>query len=152
MAIPNIPGQLTIAQNTQFNGTDQEFIRANTEETVFASASRTATVTSGDLTNYNHRGAIFFLDNTSLPASGSTTVALVLQLKDPTSGKYVEVFRSQQHSATVSTTAITIYPGITSGSDAASLSLPRTFRILAAVSAGATSKVAIFSIGMSLIK
>lgn len=149
MAIPNVPGQLTLNQNLQFNGTDHEFVRANFDQTVRASGTASATVTSADITNYNFSGAVFFLDITSVPASGSATVSLSIQGKDPTSGKYTTLFTSAQVSA--GTTAVMLHPGISASANGMSLILPRTFRVQSNVSAGATSKDVVFSVGMSFI-
>jgi len=151
MSIPNVQGQLVLSQDLQFNGTDHEFIRANIEDTVRVSGTASATVTSADITNFNFSGAIFFLDITSLPASGSTTVALAIQAKDPTSGKYATLFTSAQVSA-VGTTAVMIYPGLSSSANGTTGILPRTFRIQSNVSAGATSKAAVFSVGMAFLR
>lgn len=150
MALPNLPGQVVLAQSLQFNGTDQELVRANNEQTVFASQQASATITSADITNFNCSGAIFYLDITSVPASGSATVALIIQGKDPTSLKYANIFTSAQVSA--GTTAVMIYPGLSSSANGITNILPRTFRVLAAVSAGATNKNVVFSVGMSFLK
>lgn len=154
MALPNIPGQITLSQNTEFNNVDQELVRANFDDTVRASGTASATVTSADITNFGFTGATFYLNVTSVPGSGSATVALVLQGKDPVSGLYAEMFRSSQFSA--GTIAIQVGPGLgdgaLSGTVRASLALPRTFRVLSAVSAGATSKDVVFSVGISYTK
>lgn len=150
MAVPNVPGNLTLAQDLQFNGTDHEFVRANLEQTVRASGTASATVTSADLTNFNFSGAVFFLDITAVPGSGSATVSLSIQGKDPTSGKYATLFTSAQVSA--GTTAVMIYPGLSSSANGTTGILPRTFRVQSNVSAGATSKDVVFSVGMSFLR
>ncbi|QGH72709.1 MAG: hypothetical protein [Podoviridae sp. ctQNx1] len=146
-AAPLITGGL----NYQYNDTNWDPVVNNLEQTVLAAGTRSATVTSGDLTNLNNSGAVFFLDITSLPASGSTTVALIIQGKDFTSSRYVTLFTSAQISAS-GTTAVSFHPGVSSGSNSVPMVLPRTFRVLAAVSAGATSKDVVFSVGMSFVR
>jgi len=150
MALPNVPGQLTLAQELQFNGADHEFVRANIEQTIRASGTASATVTSADITNFNATGAIFFVDITSVPGSGSATVSLTIQAKDPASGNYTNMVAFGALSA--GTTSMFMYPGATSGSFAANLALPRTFRALSRVSAGATSKDVVFSVGMAFLR
>ena len=150
MSIPNLPGQLTLSQSLQFNGTDHELVRANTEQTVRASGTASATVQSSDITNFNFSGAIFFLDITSVPGSGSATVSLTIQGKDPVSGNYANLFTSAQVSA--GTTAVMFYPGISSSANGTTGILPRTFRVQSNVSAGATSKDVVFSVGMSFLR
>ena len=44
------------------------------------------------------------------------------------------------------------HPGISASANGAAGILPRTFRIQSNVSAGATSKVAIFSVGMTFVR
>lgn len=150
MAIPNVPGQLTLNQNLQFNGADHEFVYANLEQTVRAAATASATVTSADITNYNFSGAIFYLDIASVPASGSATVSLTIQGKDPVTGNYASLFTSAQVSA--GTTAVMIYPGLSSSANGTTGILPRTFRVQSNVSAGATNKNVVFSVGMSFLR
>lgn len=149
-------GQIVTALNLNFNNVDQEFVRTNFDETtaIRTSGTASATVTSSDITNFGFTGAVFYLDITAVPGSGSATVAIVIQGKDPVTSKYAEMFRSTQFSA--GTTAIMVGKGLgdgaLSGTMRASLALPRTFRILSAVSAGATSKDVVFSVGMSWVK
>ena len=148
----NIPADVAGNWGTdlQYNGSTFETVRANFEQTVLSSATRSATVTSADLTNFNFAGAVFFLNVTSVPGSGSAMVSLVIQGKDPVSGNYVNLFTGG--SASTGTVTVMYHPGISASANGVAGILPRTFRVLGAVSAGATSKDVVFSVGMSFVK
>lgn len=150
---PRIPNGAPDKPNLQYNSNADtfEFTRGNVNGgEIFASAVRSATVTSVALTNLNHRGATFFVNITAVPGSGSATVAVVVQGQDPVSLGWLELGRSQDRSASF---AVTFYPGGISDSatNRVSMALPRDIRVLGAVSAGATSKDVTFSIGMEWI-
>lgn len=133
----------------KYNGTSFEYERTITTLEVFESAIRSATATSTDIDNQGFSGAQFYLNITSVPGSGSATVALIIQGRDPVSGNYVNMFTSQQVSA--GTTLVQLCPAISASANGLATALPRTFRVLAAVSAGATSKDVVFSVGMSFV-
>lgn len=140
---------ITGALNFGYDGAGYEAIRNNINGgTVLASAVRSATITSAALTNTNWRGATFYVNITAVPASGSATVAVVVQGQDPVGLGWFELGRSGQFSASF---AATFYPGVTSGTQTVPIVLPRDVRILGAVSAGATSKDVTFSIGVEWI-
>lgn len=112
-----------------FNGATFDRMRGNVEGTALASAARTATTNGPDITNYNNRGIIFFLNITAAP--GIDTILLSAQARDPISGNYAPFnIAWTAQSATGLTlyvinppvTATAIYAGTTSGP------LPRTFR------------------------
>lgn len=110
-----------------YNGTTFDRQRNNTEETILASAARTATTNSADFTNYNSKGAQFIVDVTAIAATPSITVNI--QGKDPVSSNYYTLLTSVAIS-TVSTTILKVYPGIGAvANSAASDILPRTFRV-----------------------
>lgn len=64
-------GNVLVA-DTAYNETSQDKWRNNTQATIFASAARTAAATSGTLTNYNARGAMFHIRVTA--KAGATTL------------------------------------------------------------------------------
>ena len=128
-----------------------QFAKTNFTQTVLASATRSATATSSAFVNLAFSGAVFFLNITSVPGSGSAMVSLVIQGQDPVSLNWAALATGGSASA-VGTTAFTIYPGVTSGAASVPMTLPKKFRVMAAVSAGATSKDVVFSIGMSFVK
>ena len=110
-----------------YNGTGADRVRNNTEATVLSSAARAGTVNSSDQTNYNGRGAIFWLNISAAP--GADTVTMKIQWKDPVSGTYSDIIASVAISAT-GLTVMRVYPGITaSANSAASMVLPRTYRV-----------------------
>lgn len=109
------------------NGTTLDSPRNNAESTALASAARTATVNSSDLTNYNGRGCHVVIDVTAIVATPSLVVKI--QGKDALSGKYYDILVATAITAT-GTTVLKVYPGITPTAGAsASDMLPRTFRV-----------------------
>jgi hypothetical protein len=114
-----------------FNESSWDRFRGNVEATLLASAARTATTTSGDQTNYNHRGLILVVDVTARAAA--TTLTPLLQVKDPVSGTYDLMW---QAAAAIDSADATItyylYPGAGTSADfteEADLALPRTWRL-----------------------
>lgn len=94
--------------------------RGNENQTIFASAVRTATVTSGDFTNYNTRGLIIYWNITAVGAAAS--LAFFIDGKD-TFGVYTPLVTNVQ--TTVGAKLVVIYPGSASGN----IVLPRIWRI-----------------------
>ena len=114
-----------------FNGANFDRQRNNTNNTLLASAARTAAINSADFVNYNARGIHIITDISALTATGQITVTL--EGKDPISGNYYDLLIG----ATLTTTGTSIlklYPGITASANAsASDILPRDFRVSVAV-------------------
>ena len=79
-------------------------------ETVFASAARTATANSADISSRGYAGGIFFV-NVSAVSGTSPSMTLNIQHKDPLSGQYKTIGSSAAITAT-GTTMLVIYPGI----------------------------------------
>lgn len=98
---------------------------------VTISAQAPATLNQPDQVNEAHRGLKVAIDITAIGASTNLTVTI--QGKDKVSGKYYTVLVSAVLAA-VSTTVLTVYPGITTTANvAASDVLPGTWRIQAVV-------------------
>ena len=111
----------------RFNGTSWDRSRGNTDITALASAARTATLNSGDLTNYNGRGLHVVLDVTN---AGTGSITLTIQAKDALSGQYYTLLAGAAVT-TVSTNVYKVFPGATAVANAAANDiLPRTYRIL----------------------
>lgn len=110
-----------------FNETSFDAVRNNTEETILASAARTATVNSADFTNYNAKGLHVIVNVSALTATPSITP--IIQGKDPISGTYYDILEGLP----ITTTGINIlkvYPGISAFvNQSASDILPRTYRV-----------------------
>ena len=79
------------------------------EGVLFASAARTATVTSDDVSVVSGSGVVVVLDVT---AGATLSLVTTIQRKDQASGKYVTVFTSAAVTG-VSTNTYKIHPGIT---------------------------------------
>lgn len=115
-------------------------------EPIFASAARTATVASADITNRGGRGAVIVIDVTA--AADTPSVVFTVQGKDDLSGKYYTMLASAAITAT-GTTVLRIFPGMTAAANvAANDVLPRTWRVNA-VHADADSIT--YSVGASII-
>jgi hypothetical protein len=95
--------------------------------TLLASAARTATHSTADVTNQGHRGLHLVIDATA--AAATPSVVFTIQGKDEVSGQYYTILASAAVTG-VSTTVLKVYPGITV---AANLSvadvLPRVWRL-----------------------
>ena len=129
---------LVYNQNALFNGTAWDKVRNNVEATVFASAARTTTTNSADQTNFNRRGARFFLSVTA--ASGTTpTLNVKIQTKDSIAGDYVDLPGAAFTEKTgVTNDELTVYPGIAeTANETVSDVLSRTWRAVATI-AGTT--------------
>ncbi len=120
--------------------------RNNTTQTILASAARTASTDSADFTNYNARGAHFYVDVTAV--TGSPSIEVKIQSKDPVSGGYYNLLVSTAITA-VSVNILKIYPGIGAVANAsASDILPRIYRV-SVTHANADSIT--YSVGASLV-
>ncbi|MBX6361930.1 MAG: hypothetical protein IRZ03_17865 [Acidobacterium ailaaui] len=110
-----------------FNGASFDRQRGNVDGLLLIQASgATTTQVSQDQTNYNARGGIFVLDVTNI---GSGSITLVIQGKDPVSGKYYTIL-SGAAVTTNSTIVYRVYPGLTATANAtANDLLPRTWRV-----------------------
>jgi hypothetical protein len=115
------------------------------EGTVFASAARTATVTSADITATAGQGVVVVLDVT---AGSTLSLTVAIQRKDVASGKYVTVLTGAAVTG-VSTNTYKVYPGLTA---AANLTvndvITGTFRVVV-THGNATS--ATYSVGYALV-
>lgn len=110
-----------------FNGTTWDRTRGNVDVTGLASAARTTTTNSGDLTNYNGKGLHVVVDVTS---AGTGSITITIQGKDAVSGQYYTLLAGAAIT-TVSTNVYRVYPGLTASANAvASDILPRTYRLL----------------------
>lgn len=107
---------------------------ANRGGTIYESAVRAATVTSGDVANDVYRGIHLIVDVTAVP--GGDTITPKIQGKDVTSGKYYDILVGAAISST-GTNVLKVYPGIgASANAAASDMLPRVWRVVVTHSAG----------------
>lgn len=137
-----------------YNESSYETLRTNIGVTLRAAATASANVTLGAITNINARGGIFFFDIASFPGSASTTLALKVQMVDPTSGKTAVIAAGVARSATGMTTLV-IYPDTLSAVSATKVtnfSLPRTVQCYVSQSSGATSKDVVWSIGFASLR
>ena len=109
-------------------------LRANTDNISLISATGvTATQTSADMTNYNGKGAHFWMNITAITAG---SVAMLVRGKDLVSGQYLNILTQAVQAAT-GFTAIEVGPGITATANvSAATQLPRTYDVQALVVTG----------------
>ncbi len=101
--------------------------RNNHEVTALASAARTASVDSSDLTNYNARGVIVTIDVTAVVDTPS--MVLTIQGKSSLGSDYSDILASAAITG-AGVTRMIVYPGVTPAANAAvSQPLPRLWRV-----------------------
>jgi len=134
-----------------FNETNFDRWRNNTEKTVLALAARTSSGNSADQTNYNAKGAIFYLNITAVSGT-APTLDVIVQVKDPTSGIYSPIVAFPQQTS-AATKKVIVYPGATDVDlkfdDENDVALPRTYRVRYVI--GGTNPSFTFSVGVSHI-
>lgn len=127
----NVWAQRVMSNPYLYNESNWDRNRGNTEATALASAARTASTNSSDLTNYNAKGAIITLDVTVDPG-GAETLQLLVQHKDSVASSY-EILLDDGANATPGRRTVIIYPGVgAAGNDvttAVGYPLPRTWRV-----------------------
>lgn len=133
--------------NQLFNNATWDRERGNYEETVLASAARTASINSADLVNYNARGIIVVIDATAITATPS--IVATIKGKDTLSGKYNTILASAAITA-VSTTVLKVGPALTAAANlVANDLLPRIWRV--EIAAGDADSIT-YSIGANYIR
>lgn len=101
--------------------------RNNHEVTALASAARTASTNSSNLTNYNARGVVVVIDVTAIVAAPSITVTI--KGRDTLSGQFSTILASAAITA-VGTTKLVVYPGVAAAANSkADEPLPRVWRV-----------------------
>lgn len=124
----------------------------NTYTTVFPSAARTATATSGNIRGGRALGAIFTLYVSA--ASGTTpTLDVKVQAQDPASRQWYDIpgaAFAQQVAATTAPLDLVLYPGVVATANRSVLQpARRTMRVVATI--GGTSPSFTFSVGCQLL-
>jgi hypothetical protein len=101
------------------------------------------TVNTADFTNPRSRGLQLIIDITAI--TGTPTLTVTIQGKDPVSGKYYALLVSTALNA-VATTVLRVYPGLTASNNlVASDIVPSTWRVSYVVAGGTpvvTAKIA----------
>lgn len=120
------------------------------DKVILASAARTVTFNSDDQPNIEGKGLAVFLDITAV-AGTAPTLDVKVQLKDPASGKYVDLTDAAfaQKTAT-GTDVLIIYPGVaTLANKRISALITGMWRLVATIAGTAPSFT--FSVGASVI-
>ena len=146
---PSVPSHVPEGSRLNYNETTFDLTRNNTAIILRANATASASVAITD-TNYNARGVLVYFNINTLPASGSTTLALKIQSVNPVTGDFFTILSGAARSAS-GTTVMMIGPGISASALGVAANLPRDLRYLVSQSSGATSKDVTFSIGLHYI-
>lgn len=144
-------GQVVTALNLQFNGTDQEFVRANVSETLLAAGTSLSASTAIPLTLTNARGLMAIMNiTTAFPASASLTYVLKIRAIDPASSATVVLGATAARSAS-GVSSLMIYPGIAASAGAnaqVNVSVPRRVEVAVSMSAAVASTNIALSLGV----
>lgn len=133
------------AQGWAYNENYDDRWRNNTQVPLLTSASRTATNSTPDQTNYNACGLHVVLDVT---VAGTGSITLEIDEKDPTSGKYIPILTGVAVTS-VSTTVYKVFPGATAvANSVANDIVPRTYRVTVTHN---NSNAITYSVGASLV-
>jgi hypothetical protein len=133
------------AANLAYNGATWDRQRNNVDVTLLASASRTTTQTSADITTYNAAGIHVVLDMTVV-GTGSVTVSI--NGKDSVSGKFYTILAGAAVT-TNSTNVYKIFPGATvTANVSANDHLPRVIQIVVTAN---NANAATYSVGYCLL-
>lgn len=142
----NSSGILAVVPMLADNAGAYNYARNNIEATLLASAARTATAASADITNYNARGGHLVLNVTAIGSTSS--IVPTVQGKDALSAAYYPILPGPTIAAT-GTYPLRVYPAITSTTNLyANDVLPRTWRVNVV---HANVDTITYSIGYSLI-
>lgn len=105
--------------------------------TALASAVRAASTQSADFTNNGYKGIILHLNVSAVP--GTDTITPTIDVKDPISGNYKQIYSLGSALSTTGYRAYEIYPGAPSSgawTAVASGVIPHTWRVNVTHSAG----------------
>ena len=114
------------------NGVSVDRLRNNEEATALASAARTASVASADLTLHNARGLVLMVNVSAIADTPSITP--YLQSKDPVSGLYFTVWTAASPLTAVATSAYLFVVGLLAAAagsytQAVNIQVGRTIRV-----------------------
>jgi len=115
------------------------------EGVAFASAARTVTASSADITNNYGKGIVIVFDVTAVATSD---IKMKIEGKDPASGKYYTILESASVTTAV-TNVYKVHPSLTAAANSVANDIvPKTFRItMTHANANSTT----YSVGYSLI-
>lgn len=138
-----------LEQSTPGGSLHYQVTRLFDDTSAVASAARTANGQSADLSNVAHKGVSLILDITVV--SGTPTLDVKLQAKDPISGAYVDIPGAAFAQKTgAGTSMLLVYPGVAETANAeVSTVIPRTWRIAWTIGGGTPSLT--FSVGLTYL-
>jgi hypothetical protein len=122
-------------------------LRVNHEVTALSSAARTTNASSGDLTNYNHRGVVILIDVTLVPGAAPSLV-FTIRGKSSLGSDYYTLLTSVAITATGQTRLI-VHPDLTTAANTIAKDvLPRVWDIDVAAGNGNS---ATYSVSANLV-
>lgn len=145
------PGNQTVGGSVQMSVTGSQALPLSPNVDTGALVTLTTASTGGnsaDQTNNNGRGVSLAVNISAISGTGAT-LTITVQGKDPVSGNYYNIFAAGGLTTT-GTTAIQVYPGITTATNAGSAVLPRTWRVLYAITGTTPSVTATISASVIL--
>lgn len=149
MSATNIFNATKVVQTDPVTGADVLVGPVDTGAVLTLTAQGTGTTNSVDQTN-SRNGVKVVVDVTALTGT-APTLTVVVQGKDPASGKYFTILSSTALAA-VATTVLTVHPALTAAANlVANDVMPRTFRVTATVAGttpGVTATVGLISVGV----
>jgi hypothetical protein len=113
-----------------WQNTPRQGLFNDNDDTILASATRNAAVSSPTLVNFNHRGIHIVLNIAAI--IGPNTLTLTLEALDNLSTTFYPIGVSTAFS-TVGLHILRCYPGLTPGADVFNDILPRNYRVSVAV-------------------
>jgi hypothetical protein len=141
--------QVLAAGQMLYNGASMDRQRANIDVTLLASAARTTTQTSADITTYNCQAIVVTLDVTATVSTVSLTV--VIRYKDPASGKYINLL-SGTTVAAAGTTTYCVDPRLTAGTPPYTKTVPASLgRVIQLEVTVGNANSQTYSLGYTLI-
>lgn len=115
---------------------------------LYADTTSSASVSIPFTNNNGNRLTVYFNIST-LPGSGSTTLALKIRSVNPVTGGFFTLLSGAARSAS-GTTVMMVGPGISASALGVAANVPRALSFLVSQSSGATSKDVTFSIGLDI--
>lgn len=146
---PSSPSHVPQGAILAFDGSTHDVVECNQTATALlaTSTSLSASTAIAGISNRGCKGALFLLDVSAVPASGSTTIALKLNIDSPRTATFAA--RAAVSAAGIVT--FMVYPGISASAGGIASPLPRTFSAKLSLSTGATSKECVLSLSMMRI-
>jgi hypothetical protein len=145
----SLPVLATVNETVSYNGNNWDRVRNNVDVTLLASAARTTTQTSADITVYNCQAIIVTLNISA--SGGAISLTPTINYKDPASGTYATMLTGTTVAATGMTTYV-IDPRLVSGTPPWTKTVPAAIgRVIQIVITVGNANSQTYSVGYTLI-